>query len=164
MAAVLVAVLAARPAFAAGGGLQIFPDWTIVGILVVAFALLILPVNRLLLAPILGVLEERERRIEGARAKAAEVESEANRVLTEYEASVRRAREDATAMRRDDLDRARGEEKETVAGARREAESELERVRGEVADALGAARATLRRDAEELARHAAEQILGRSLA
>ena len=49
------------------------------------------------------------------------------------------------------------------AGERGEAETRIEQARGEVNTALEQARQSLARQAEELARQAAERMLGRSL-
>lgn len=158
------ALLVAGPAWAAEGGLQIIPDPKLLAVLVIVFALLIAPVNRLLVQPLLRVLDERHERIEGARARAGAVAQEAESVLSGYQAALDQARRAAAAERQRQLETARREEKATSGGAREAAEEQIERARGEIDAALVTARGTLRREAELLAREAAERILGRRLA
>jgi F-type H+-transporting ATPase subunit b len=158
----LGAALAARPAWASGG-IEIMPDWPLLGILLVAFALLTWPVNALIFRPLFRVLDERERRIEGARERAREVDAQAGAVLARYEEAVARARDEAAAERRTRLDATREEEKEAAAAAREAAEGQIDSARREIAEALREARAGLRPRAEALAREAAERILGRGL-
>jgi len=163
-AGALVLVLAAQPALAAGGGIEILPDpWKLLA-LIVLFALVVVPVNRLILQPLLSVLDERAERIEGARARAASVGQEADRVLERYEAAVARAREEGEAERRRIVDEARHAETRTLARERGDAEHQLEQARDEIAKALEDARTHLRTTAEDLARQAAERVLGRRLA
>ncbi len=164
--AALATVLAAGPAFAAEGGIQILPElFGMDGLLVLLalFVALIYPVNKLIFGPIFSVLDEREERIDGARSRAGEVSSEAEAVLERYEQTVARARSDAADERKGRLDEAREAEKNATAQARTEAEEQIERARGEIASSLETARSELRPRAEDLARDAAERILGRAL-
>jgi F-type H+-transporting ATPase subunit b len=164
VAAISAALLVAGPVDASEGGIQIYPDWRLLGLLVLAFALLIAPVNKLLITPLLRVLDERRERIEGARAQAREVELEAERVLADYRSALEGERQAAAGERQQHIESARREEKAASASAREAAEQQIERARAAIETALGEARATLRRDAEALAREAAERILGRRLA
>jgi len=157
-----LALLAAAPAQASEGGLTIFPDGRIL-VLIVFFALLIPPVQRLLLAPLLRILDEREARIAGTRERAARVAAEADQVLERYEAAVREARAEAELARRRALAASREEQLRTTAQARAEAEAELGHARQQVDQALATARAGLRARVEPLAREAAARALGRSL-
>jgi F-type H+-transporting ATPase subunit b len=163
--ALVGAVLLALPAsaFAAGGELQLVPDVRMTLTLIVLFILLIAPANRLIFQPLLRVLDEREERTAGTRARAARLEEEAREVLERYELEVARTREEAEQQRRSALERARGESQDLTGAARREAEQALERARGELATALEQARGGLRGGAEELAREAAARVLGRPL-
>lgn len=160
--AVLLALLAA-PAQAAGGSLEIFPDPLLLGVLIVLFVVLIPPVNALLIRPMLGVLDERRERVEGARARAEEIGKQAERVLDRYQAAVVAARDEAEVGRRHSVDEARDELVKVTTEARATAEQETSRARAGVGEALDEARAELRRQAEELAREAASQVLGRPL-
>ncbi len=132
-------------------------------LLLLAFALLIYPVNALIFRPIFKVLEERDRKIAGNRENARRVEGEADEILERYERSVRAAREEAEAARKSELDVARREHAEQTQDVRSQAEQEVGRARQEIERALGETRSSLRVQADQLASEAASRILGRSL-
>ena len=159
----LLLALAASPAAAAEDGLVIFPEFSQMIPLMVLFVLLIFPANKLIFQPLLDVLEERAAQIEGARAKARDVSSEAEEVLGRYQAAVTVARTDAEGARRGALETARREQARLTGEARGQAERQVGEAREQVASAAEAARAELRGDAEQLARDAASQVLGRGL-
>jgi F-type H+-transporting ATPase subunit b len=170
-AALLLAVALAAPAHASEGGLEIFPDlflgapwyesrfvW-----LIGLFLALIFPVNKLVLKPLLAVLDARSARIEGTRKRAGEIGTQAEAVLARYGAAVEQARKQAEEQRKGTLEGARGEQNRILVEARGAAEREVTGARSNVAGALEGARATLRGQSESLARAAAERVLGRSL-
>ncbi len=169
-AALLLAVVLAAPAFAAEGGLEIFPDILRVPPLesryvqlLVLFVLLIFPVNQLVLKPLLAVLEQRSARIEGARKRASELGSQADAVLARYEASVEQARKQAEELRKGALEGARGDQARIMNEARHSAEQEVTAARSGVAGAVAGVRAALRGETESLAREVAASVLGRKL-
>ena len=156
-------VLSSSPAGAAEDGLSIFPDPLQLVILIAAFAALVVPVNALLVRPLLGTLAERGKRIEGARERAAELAKEADASLARHRSAIQAARAEAERERRAALATARGEQSRLTAQARAAAEREVERARGGIRAALAEARDALRRDTEVLARAAVASILGRPL-
>ncbi len=163
-AAIAMLVLDAASAQAASeGGLVLVPDLQTLIVRIVAFALLILPMNALVFKPVFRVLDARRERIDGACRRAAQLGREADAVLARYQAAVREVEESAEHERRQRLDEARRERGATTARARADAEGEIERARREVKLALGEARATLRSEAEELAREVAQRVLGRAV-
>lgn len=153
----------ATPAMAAEGGLEIFPDPVRLLQLAVLFVLLIIPVNLFVLKPLLGVLDERGKSIEGARKRAAEVGKQADAALERYSAAVEVARKQAGEVRKEALEAARGDQVRILSDARAAAEAEVTTARTGVADALEQARTTLRAESTTLAREAAERVLGRAL-
>jgi len=179
--ALLVALLIAAPlpAFAAEGGLQLLPElppflsgvaaaigapvgWGTL-ILLLFFPALLVPLNALLFKPLLRLFDEREDRIAGTRARAEKLERNAAETLHRYESALRETREAAELERRGTLDAVRRESHQETAAARGEAEARIESARREVGAALESARSGLRAQAEELARQAASQVLGRAL-
>lgn len=159
LALLLVPVLA----HAAEEGLVLVPRLDLLAALIVLFVLLIVPVNQLLFKPLFRVLDAREEKIEGTRARARKLEADAETILQRYEASVRDARDEAERERRALLEEVRAESQRQTAEARSEAEGVLTRARGDVSAALEEARATLRDGSRDLARQAASQVLGRAL-
>jgi len=152
-----------EPALASGGGIEIVPSAGRLIPLIVFFLLMIVPVNRLLLQPLLRVLDEREERIAGARARADSLGRDADAVLSSYEARIADVRGESELERRGTLDQARGRHGERVREARGDAELRIEAARRQVGAALEQARDQLHAEAETLARQAAERMLGRSL-
>jgi F-type H+-transporting ATPase subunit b len=159
IAACAVISLVSAPAIASEDNLVLVPDPP----LLLLFVLLIVPVNLLVFKPIFKVLDEREARIAGTRARAQKLEEDADAVLGRYEAAVRDVREEAELGRRARLEEARSELVAATGAARRDAEGEIERARSELRSVVGSAQTALRSQAEELARQAASQVLGRSL-
>ncbi len=158
----LGSLLLATPSAAAGGALEIFPDVRFVYLLLL-FVVMIFPVNKLLFAPLLRVLDERRERIEGARGRAEQIAKEADSVLAQYETAVRGATEEAEADRRSRVEAARREQVEATGSVRADAETRITAARDDVARMLEEARGELRGQAEELAREAASRVLGRPL-
>ena len=162
LAAAFAWVSIATPAHAAGS-LNLTPDIPVTVVLLLAFILLIFPLNQLIFAPLIKVMEERDERIAGAKARAESVQVQAQEAIDRYEEAIRVAYDESGAERRRRLDVARGELAEITQKARTEAEREVGRAREELQGSLDEARSTLRGNAEELAGLAAERILGRSL-
>jgi F-type H+-transporting ATPase subunit b len=158
-----LAWLAPSLAAASEGGLVLTPDPVLLVALIALFVLLIAPANALVFKPLLRVLDERDARIAGTRAKAERLEQDAAAVLLRYEQSIHATREESERNRRAVLTQVREETQREIAAARRDAERRLEQARGEIASLLASARDTLRGEARDLARQAASQVLGRAL-
>jgi F-type H+-transporting ATPase subunit b len=156
-------LLAAGPARAAEGGLQLVPEPERLIFLLVLFLVLVPLLNALLFKPLLGVLEERGRRIEGARARAAELSTRAAALVAQHDEAVQGVRQSAHHERAQFVDEARRAHQGAIGEARAGAERRLAQTRDEIGAALEAARAQLRDAAGPLAREAAERLLGRSL-
>lgn len=132
-------------------------------VMLIAFALLVFPLNALIFQPIFRALDARSERIQGARARSDLLQREADAILERYERAVREARAGAESARQVEIARAREEHAALTTQARQEAERQLDGARADLARSLETARASLRATAEELARAAAEQVLGRAL-
>jgi F-type H+-transporting ATPase subunit b len=158
----VAAALFAAPAHAAGD-LVLIPEPPLALTLGLLFVALIYPLNVLIFKPIFAALDERSGRIAGAHERAAHIQNESQSALSRYEESIREARTSAEAGRKEQLTDARGEQASISNQARAEAERQVERARGELERSLEEARGTLRTEAQQLARVAAEQILGRNL-
>ncbi len=154
--------LIARPAMASGS-LELIPDPIILCVMIVGFVLLIFPLNELIFKPIFRSLDERAERIKGARERSEQLQREADAVLERYETALLETRAESEEARQAQLAAAREEQANLTAQAKTEAEGELERARTELGRSLEEARATIRSAAEDLARAAAEQVLGRTL-
>lgn len=157
---VLAAPIAAS---ASEGGLVLVPEPGLLLTLIAFFVVLIFPVNALLFKPLLRVLDERDARITGTRAKAAKLQGNAAELLAQYERQVAETKEASEQERRGLLEEVRAEAQRETAAARSEGESRIEQARREVAESLDGARDILRAQSQELAREAAAQVLGRAV-
>jgi F0F1-type ATP synthase membrane subunit b/b' len=132
-------------------------------VMLAAFTLLVIPLNALLFQPVFRALDARAERIQGARTRSEHLQREADSILDRYESAVRETRAEAEAARQVEIARAREEQVALTSQARQEAERQLEQARAELVRSLDAARGSLRAGADDLARAAAEQVLGRAL-
>ncbi len=132
-------------------------------VMLIAFALLALPLNALLFQPIFRALDARAERIQGARARSEHLQREADAILERYESAVRETRGEAEAARQVEIARAREEQVALTSQVKHDAERQIESARADLARSLETARASLRASADDLARSAAEQVLGRAL-
>jgi len=155
--------LSASAAHAASGTLELWPAFEDLFVLLVGFSLLIPIVSRLIVQPVYAVMDERAEKISGARTRAEALEANASEVLARYEAGLRSVREENDRLRGEQLAAAREEQQEITASARSEADQEIERSLSELGASLESARGGLQATAQELARQAAERILGRPL-
>ncbi len=164
MATVVAAPLGLASRALASEELSLVPDFTTtLPLLILAFAILVIPLNRLIFQPIFRVLDARLDQIEGNRLRSEQVTAQADDALKRYERSIREVREDAERDRRARLEVVRGETADRAATARSESDAEIARARDQVAVALADARASLRVQAEELATEAASRLLGRDV-
>jgi F-type H+-transporting ATPase subunit b len=160
--ALLALLLMTQPAWAEGG-LNLIPDWPTLALNLVVLGLLIYPVNRLLLQPLLAVILEREARTSGAIDRADGLVGEASAARESIDEGLLAARIEAQSRRAAVLGEAEQEERRILGEARAAANREIEGVRESIAGELTVARAALRDDARALAREAATRILGREL-
>jgi F-type H+-transporting ATPase subunit b len=159
----LAVAAAAMPSVASAADLNLIPHWPVVAANVVVFGLLIYPVNRLLIAPLLRLVDEREHRTSGALAEAGELDGEANELGAQIEAGLLEARARAQARRAAIMADAEGQERAILDAASAEATRSIEVVRTSIASDSSAARATLQADSRSLAQEAAARLLGRPL-
>ena len=161
--AALAAGLLLAPAAQAADRLELMPDPIVTAVLLTAFIVIIFPLNRLIFQPLMKIMDEREERIDGARARAAEVEQQAEDSLNRYRETLRAAHDQATEQRRVRINEAREQLLGVTGRAKEDAELELTRAREALSASLGEAQDSLRAAAGDLASLAAERILGRSL-
>lgn len=135
-------------------------DYTVI-VQVVAFLVLWLLLSKLLFGPFLGLVEERERKTEGAKAQASALAAEADKLRAEYERGVKSAREEGYRVREGLIQEGRQTHEELLARSREEASRLLQGVREEIQRAMKTEREVAARETEAIARQMAEKILGR---
>jgi F-type H+-transporting ATPase subunit b len=160
---VLVAVLATPASAHAAGSLNLIPDGSVLAANFAVLLLLIWPVHRWLLRPLMQIARRREELSGGARERAAQVAAEAARLEASVAASLQDAHLDARSRQGTIHGAGLAEERRLLQEARQAAAAEIDEVRRGVAAELESARARLREDADDLAREVASKILGRDL-
>ena len=153
----------ATPVSAAGAGLNLLPDLRLVALNVGVFLLLVIPTNRLVLRPLLRIIQARGEKIGGALSRSDELRHEAERVRTVVESQLAEAHAAAQAERNTIMGKAEEDSRGILDAARAESAREMGAVRTSIATELTTARATLQSETRELAREAASRVLGRSL-
>ncbi|MBW2712342.1 MAG: ATP synthase F0 subunit B [Deltaproteobacteria bacterium] len=157
------AILLAANSAHASAELVLVPNPIELGALVLAFAVIILPLNALIFRPLLDVFEAREEKIAGANQKAAETAERAQELLARYEESIRDSREEISNERKKAVRAARLEEEALTNSERASADVALAAARDELASSIESIRVELRDSARNLGRAAATRIMGREL-
>jgi len=148
---------------ASGSAVNIDFDLTFVAQMVV-FGALFVVLRPLLLDPVLGLFEEREKRTDGAKASAREMQEKAGELLRKYEAELEKVHRVAAEERdRIRAETARMEAEETNA-ARDLSAKIIDEGRERIAEEIHSIRFELGRDSERLARDIAGRVLGREIA
>jgi F-type H+-transporting ATPase subunit b len=130
---------------------------------VVIFVALLFMLRRFAWGPILGMVEERENRIQSALDESAAARDEARRLLEEHKAQLADARRQAgeiVAEGKAAGDRVR---KDIEEKARSEAQQILESARREIARERDQAIAQLRKESVDLALAAASKLMGEKM-
>ena len=159
----LAAAAALLPSVAQAAELNLAPDWKIVATDIAVFGLLIYPVNRMLIGPMLRLVAERQRATEGSLDEAGELQKRSVELGRELETRLTEARARANARRTEILTAAEQEERALLGAASADAARTIEAARTAIDADLVEARGALERDASELAREAAARLLGRAL-
>lgn len=158
----LFGITVAGPASAAAD-LVLIPHLPTLIALIVFFLLLVLATNTLIFRPIFQALDERAKRVEGARERAEELDAESDALLDRYQSSLRDARAEAESNRKNTVGHAREEQIGLAEAARSQAEAKVEEARAGLEAALVAAREGLRASSSDLARAVAARVMGREL-
>jgi F0F1-type ATP synthase membrane subunit b/b' len=121
-------------------------------------------VDRNLIRPVNGVLEERRRRVEGAEAEWASKHQEYLSATERLERELEQAAREAARRREELRAAAEAERARRLEAARTEAQSKLEAALAELERAAAEAREVLRQEAGNLAKVMAGRVLGRDVA
>lgn len=148
--------------WAAGAGIDVDFDKTFL-LQMVLFGVLIVVLKPLMFDPVLRIFEQREKRTEGARAEAREMQEKAGELLQKYERELERVNQVAAEER----ERLRAEtaklEASIVNEAREVASRIAEEGREKIEAELGSLRQELARRSQQIARDLARRVLGREV-
>jgi len=157
----LVVGVTALPSVAFAADLNLLPHWPQVALNIVVFGLLIYPVNRLLIQPLLHLFEQREHGTAGSVEEASRLDAEVTALGAQLESQLVEARARAQARRVAIMNDAESQERALLRAASDDAATTIESVRTAIAADLTAARAALQSDTRALATEAAARLLGR---
>ena len=142
--------------------MEIFPNWTVVPILFFVLVLTFI-LNRTLFRPLGKILEERERRISGARIEAEEIRQASQQKGLEFDKRLREARREADQQVAQVKNAALGEKTQVVTRQRSETEQMLAAAKTEIRTKVEEARLKLEAQTQHLAARIATRILNRPL-
>jgi F-type H+-transporting ATPase subunit b len=138
----------------------VIPDlsvvWVVLFVLVLAFVL-----NRWLLRPLTGIMDERAARVKSATELAEAAADKARHAATEFEARTRAAQADIYREMDEKRRVALDERAALVARTRQEMEQSLADAKAQLDRQADDARTLLEQDAERLGAAVVERVLGR---
>jgi F-type H+-transporting ATPase subunit b len=147
---------------AAAGAVDMDFDLTVV-VQMAAFTVLVLVLKPLLFDPLIRLYEERDRRTEGAKLSARQMDERAGELLRRYDAEIEKVRRAAGEERERLLRDAQHLEAEIVEQARADVAKTLEDGRAAIARESASIRAELRVRSQQLARSIASSVLDREI-
>ena len=127
------------------------------------FTTFIVVLKPLLFDPLLRVFEERERLTDGAKVKAREMDEEAGKLLTRYEAELDKIRQEAGVERERLRREAASLEAQVLAEARADTARYLEEGKARIAAEVSVMRAEMEAAQPALAAEIAAKVLGREV-
>lgn len=129
----------------------------------VFFLAMLVILNELLFKPLLRVMDEREKRVEGNRQIALKAGSESDHLKKDYTSQLDAAKKDSVKERDEIRKLAEAEEDKIIKAAREKAGDMIGTLRESIAAEFDQAQATLRADSETLGKEIAKRILGRAV-
>ena len=129
----------------------------------ILFGLFVGLMKPLLFDPLLRVFEERERRTEGAKKEAREMDAAAGEILTRYEAELAKVHHEAGLEREKHRAETARLEAKIMAEARAETTQIVEAGKARIAAEVAALRQELEQTKPELAAQIASRIIGREM-
>lgn len=126
----------------------------------VNFLVTMVVLNALLIRPVREMLKQRQGKISGLLGEAEQFTQQANAKLANYEATLVKARAEATAAREAAKAEGVAREHEIVAAANKQAQDFMQQARADVASQVKAAVESLKGQVEALAAKATAKVLG----
>jgi F-type H+-transporting ATPase subunit b len=125
------------------------------------FVILWVVLTKVLFQPYVSLLEERERKTEGAEEESFALEEEGERLRVLYEEDIAKARAAGVAAKEAILQEGRQQREHLLNRVRAEALEGLERARLDIRNQLSREREIAIREADIIAQDMAEKVLGR---
>lgn len=123
------------------------------------FIVTLVLINFLLVSPIRRILQKRKQLMQSQEAEADTLFGDAAKLLADYEARLKNAREAAVARRNEQQEKAHKEEQSLLSSAMEQAEAYLRDARAELKNEADNAREKLKADVDGLATMAVAKVL-----
>ena len=135
-------------------------DWTLI-VQAVNFLIFMVLINKFLFQPLLRLMEEREKELNGIYSEAEALKVKAEQLLKEVEETLSKAKEEAKKIIDAAVKEAREEKERIISQAQEEASVKVEKAKEEIWQAFESEKAKLEAEAEKLAEEIIRKILGK---
>lgn len=135
-------------------------DWTLL-VQAVNFLIFMVLINKFLFQPLLKLMEERERELNGIYSEAEALKVKAEQLLKEVDEILAKAKEEAKKVIDAAVKEAREERERIVSQAQEEASVKVERAKEEIWQMFETEKSKLEAEAEKLAEEIVKKILGK---
>jgi F-type H+-transporting ATPase subunit b len=123
------------------------------------FFIAVFLLNVLLIKPIREVLKKRRAMVDSLTGEAESFESRAEQKLADYDAALKKARQDASQTRQAGRQDGIAEQQTILAGAQKEARAILDKARAKLQDEANATIAALRGEVDTLSKKIADRLI-----
>jgi len=144
--------------------MEIMPNWTVVFLQLLPFAVTAAVLYKIILMPMLDYLDERQAAIASGTTGVDAINADLEARATEYDRQLQAARSKGAEIRNAKRVEAKTSYDEKIAAARAEAEAQISQAIEEIQAAAVDARTDLKSSSEDLASQIAGQVLGRPVA
>lgn len=127
---------------------------------IVTFVIFVVLMNKILYAPILGIMEERKNFVDENYKSAEENETKASELTKEKEDKLAEAKEDAKSKYNSALDEFKAQKSEIVEEAQTAAKEDLEKSKIELENISNEAKVALKSSMTDLASDIVEKVIG----
>jgi len=135
-------------------------DWTLL-VQAVNFLIFMVLINKFLFQPLLKLMEEREKELNGIYSEAEALKAKAEQLLKEVDEILVKAKEEAKKVIDAAVKEAREERERIISQAQKEASAKVEKAKQEIWQTFEAEKSKLEAEAEKLAEEIVRKILGK---
>lgn len=127
---------------------------------IITFIVFVFLMNKILYAPVLSIMEERRRVIDGNYQSASDNDTKTEELTNQKEEKLEEAKSDARSKYVDTLDDFKSKKTDLVSGAQKVAQEELESSRANLENLSNETKQGLKNKMTDLANDITEKILG----
>ncbi len=154
--------LGAPSTFAAGGGISVIPDGSVI-VQIANFLLLIWALNMVLYKPIRNMLAQRKEKVTGLEQNIDALATDARKKDEAYAGGIKEARSKGLKHKQALIDKAAEEEKKLIGEINQKAQNNLNQIRIKITADTESARVALEKEVDVFAEIIGKKILGRAI-